>query len=192
MTALQAAIKSWLMRAKPNCLIHPHGFYVVMLGRDDSAEWRLHFWPPGRRPVTGMPAYIHTHNCHVDSRIIKGEITNILYDVAERPADGQPLYEVDYIGDRYAAATRNVLRKTVNRVQATARAQCTYACGDVYHVERDTYHQAMVSEQIRTATLVCMRERSLGPVRVVGLDGYPEIISFTRNEYQSLDFCEWL
>jgi len=44
-------------------------------GRTQSEEWRLHFWHKGPRVVIGMPAFIHTHNCHVESRILKGQIT---------------------------------------------------------------------------------------------------------------------
>jgi hypothetical protein len=190
--ALRAAVKAWLTRENPTCLIHPHGFCVALLGRTETEEWRLHLWPQGPRVVTGMPAFIHTHNCHVESRILKGQITNILYDVAADSTGGQPLYETDYGGDRYAAATSNILRKTATRVQATIQRRGTQTCGDTYHVERYVYHEAVVSDRDATSTLVCMHGRSPGPVMVVGLDGYPETIAFTRAEYRALDFAEWL
>jgi hypothetical protein len=37
-----------------------------------------------------------------------------------------------------------------------------------------------------------MHGRSPGSVMVVGLDGYPKTIAFTRAEYRALDFAEWL
>ena len=93
--ALRDAVNAWLVRENPTCLIHPHGFFVALLGRTKTEEWRLHFWPKGPRVVTGMPAFIHTHNCQVESRILKGQITNVLYAVAAAPTGGQPLYEVN-------------------------------------------------------------------------------------------------
>ncbi len=192
LAALQCAVKAWLMRESPNCLIHPHGFYVVLLGRTETEEWRLHFWPHGPRIVTGMPAFIHTHNCHVESRILKGQITNILYNVSADSTGCQPLYEVDYSGDRYAAATSNRLRKTATRVHVAIQQRDTYTCGDTYNVERNAYHEAVVSDRDFTSTLVCMHGRSTDSVMVVGLDGYPQTIAFTRAEYRALDFAEWL
>lgn len=189
--ALQAGLQTWAMRENPTCLMHPHGFYVTLLGRTATEEWRLHFWPQGPRRVTGMPAFIHTHNCHVESRIIKGQVTNIVYEVVADSTGGQPLYEVDYGGDRYAATSSNVLRKTGTRVEAIIRRQDTHTCGETYHIERYAYHEAVVSDEDATSTLVCMHGRSPGSVMVVGLDGYPETIAFTRAEYRALDFAEW-
>ncbi len=190
--ALRSAVKTWLMRESPTCLIHPHGFYVVLLGRTETEEWRLHLWPNGPRIATGMPAFIHTHNCHVESRILKGQITNVLYNVSTDSTGCQPLYEVDYSGDRYAAATSNRLRKTATRVHVAIQRRDTYTCGDTYNVERNAYHEAVVSDRDLTSTLVCMHGRSSDSVMVVGLDGYPQTIAFTRAEYRALDFAEWL
>lgn len=190
--ALRDAVNAWLVRENPTCLIHPHGFFVALLGRTKTEEWRLHFWPKGPRVVTGMPAFIHTHNCQVESRILKGQITNVLYAVAAAPTGGQPLYEVNYGGDRYAAATSNILRKTATRVQTTIQQEFLLTCGDAYHVERYAYHEAVVPDRDNTLTLVCMHGRSSGAVAVVGIDGYPDTVAFTRAEHHALDFTEWL
>ncbi|AQH01531.1 hypothetical protein A9R05_22225 [Burkholderia sp. KK1] len=189
---LQISLRTWLQRVKPACLLHPHGFYVVLLRRADGEEWRLHYWPRGKRLVTGMPAYIHTHNCHVESRILKGRLSNSLHDVSSVETGGQPLYKVNYAGDRYVAATSNSLQRTAARVLTRVRQEDTYCIGDMYHVERDAYHEARVSEQDATSTLVCMHERRPSPVMVVGLDGYPDEIKFTRAEQGTLDFGEWV
>lgn len=190
--ALRCAVKTWLTRGNPTCLIHPHGFYVALLGRTETEEWRLHFWPKGPRIVTGMPAFIHTHNCHVESRILKGQMTNILYDVTADSSGCHPLYEVEYSGDRYAAVTSNSLRKTGIRAHAAVKRRNTYKCGDTYNIERNAYHEAFVSDQDSTSTLVCMHGRSTDSVMVVGLDGYPQNILFTRAEYLVQDFLDWL
>ncbi|MGC2782639.1 MAG: hypothetical protein WA397_02150 [Roseiarcus sp.] len=190
--ALLAAVKTWLERENPICLMHPHGFYVVLLGCTETEEWRFHFWPKGPRAVAGMPAFIHTHDRHIESRILQGQLTNILYDVASVATGGQPLYEVAYGGDRYESATSNFLRLTTTRVQSNIRHHDTMGCGDTYHVERHAYHEVAVPEQLATSTLVCMHGRSPGAVMVVGLEGYPDMIAFRRAEHRALAFAERL
>lgn len=187
-----AAVKSWLLQKNPTCLEHPHGFYVVLVGRTEMEEWRFHFWPEEPRSVVGMPGLIHTHDCHVESRILQGRLINTLYDVTPVPTGGYPLYEVGYDGDRYRSATSNVLRRTTTRVEPVVRYRKAMECGDTYHVERHAYHEVIAPEQIPTATLVCMHGRSPGAVMVVGLDGYPEKIDFKRAEHRAHTFAEKL
>jgi len=191
-SALLGAVKKWLERDNPTCLVHPHGFYVVLLGRTKNEEWRFHFWPKGFRTITGMPAYIHTHDRHVESRVLQGQLTNILYDVAMVPTGGQPLYEVGYDGDRYASATSNFLCQTTTRVQPIIRRRHNVVCGETYHIERHAYHEAEVSQQIATSTLVRMYGRLPRAVTVVGLDGYPQTVAFVRAEMRALAFAEQL
>ena len=57
---LLAAIGSWIDRVNPTCLVHPHGFFVVLLDRSEARDWRFHFWPKGPRTLTSMPAMVHT------------------------------------------------------------------------------------------------------------------------------------
>lgn len=179
---LLGAVRTWLERANPICLVHPHGFYVVPLSRNNAEEWRFHFWPKGPRAITGMPAYIHTHDRQVESRVLQGQLTNILYDVDVVSIGGHPLYQVNYHGDRYVATTTNILRNTHRRAQLLIRSCRTIGCGDAYQIERHSYHESVVSQQFVTSTIVCMHERSPGAIMVVGLDGYPETITFTRTE----------
>ncbi|WGS45184.1 hypothetical protein LFL97_20780 [Burkholderia sp. JSH-S8] len=191
MSDLQAGLSDWLQRAAPTFLVHPHGFYVVLLGRTAREEWRLHHWPAGKRATRGMPAFIHTHDCHVESRILVGQLTNVVYRISEVEQGGQPLYQVGYAGDRYAGATSNVLKNTGTRVQGAVEQSDVYHSGDCYHVERNVYHQACVSEQDATTTLVCMHERDKSPVMLVGLDGFRDDIEFKREEARALDFEGW-
>lgn len=190
--ALQAAVKTWLERENPLCLMHPHGFHVVLLGRTETEEWRLHFWLQGPRTITGMPAFIHTHDGHLESRILQGQVTNILYDVVEVPTGGYPLYEVAYNGDRYTSATLNFLRRTTTRVRHIVRCRRTLESGNMYHVEPYTYHESVVSARVTTSTLVCIHGRSLGAAMVIGLDGHPETVGFRRTENHAIAFTDQL
>lgn len=191
-SVIRSTVKTWLELVNPICLMHPHGFYVVLLGRTETEEWRFHYWPKGPRTILGMPAYIHTHDRHVESRILQGQLTNILHEVSEVKTGGQPLYEVFYDGDRYSSVTSNFLRRTTTRVQSIIKQRDAMRCGDMYRVERHAYHAAVVSEQLATSTLVCMHGHLPGGVRVVGLDGYPEAISFQRTEVRARTFVRQL
>src|SRR3954447_7695689 len=71
---LITALRSWIAWDNPTCLMHPHGFLVVLLQRSDKQDWRFHFWPKGPRKLTGMPAMIHTHDKIIESRIIKAAL----------------------------------------------------------------------------------------------------------------------
>jgi len=187
-SALSAALTKWLAQTNPVCLLHPHGFYVVLLERNELEEWRFHFWPRGPRAVTRMPAFIHTHDRHVESRVLQGQLTNTLSEVAEVPSGGRPLYEVGYDGDRHASETSNVLRHTGTRVSSAILCHNTVQRGNTYHVELHAYHEVTVPNHVATSTLVCMHGRAPGAVMVVGLDGYPETIAFKRTERRADDF----
>jgi hypothetical protein len=99
---LLCRIRKWISATGPACLVHPLGFCVVLLQKNDDEEWRFHVWPKGARRITGMPALIHTHNKVVESKILRGELSNIIYSVAGVAKGGAPVYEVEYLGDRYA------------------------------------------------------------------------------------------
>lgn len=184
---LLAGLRSWVKETDSICLVHPHGFFVALLHRSAAEDWRFHWWPAGPKNLTGMPALIHTHNKVVESRILSGELKNVIYDATEVAVGGQPLYEVAYLGDKYAGAAVNVLQKTTKRVQATIRSVHTLAVGKCYSVERHVYHKVVVPNDVVTATIVCMHSPSPGPVAVVGLDGYPERIEFQRTECRAAE-----
>lgn len=170
---LRAALRRWISDTNPSCLLHPHGFHVLLLKRSEGEEWRLHLWTPTARQSTGMPARIHTHDRHVESRILKGILLNLDYHPIATNEQGQPLYSVTYAGDRYVGETANVLQNTGGRISLTETGRRQLRIGDHYRLERHTYHEAIVPEHQATITLLCMHSRDPGPIMVVGLDGYP-------------------
>ena len=187
---LCSSLQEYLRYENPPCLLHPHGFYVVLLGRSEGEEWRFHLWPQLKLDITGMPAFIHTHDSHVDSRLLHGQLTNTVYEADTVTVGGYPLYQVGYNGDRYAPATSNFLQHTGTRVQPKLQYSRTFQSGDCYHVERHCFHEVRVLQHQVTSTLVCMHGRSAGAVRVIGLDGYPDAIAFTRVMRHARDFVE--
>ena len=177
---LRESTKEWIRKKSLNCVIHPHGFWIVLLSKSQTEEWRFHYWPKGPRVTTGMPATIHTHDRVVESRIILGELKHIVHRLVSMQSGGRPVYEVIYYGNKYSQETANVLRKTVHRAEVGPRVEQIMKVGSRYRVEAHTYHEAIVANDVATATLVCMHSRSSGNARVLGLEGYPEEISFRR------------
>ena len=179
-SCLMTIVRGWINDRDPICLMHPHGFWVVLLNRSEWDEWRFHYWPRGPRPTTGMPAMIHTHNKVVESRIVLGALNNIVYSLTHMEADGRPVYEVAYGGDKFAQKTSNVLKITDKRAKAIVKNKSILKQGDSYRVEPHTYHEAFVDEEVATATIVCMHSRVPGSAKVLGLASYPEEIVFRR------------
>ena len=173
-------VRGWIKEKDPICLLHPHGFWIVLLNKSEMQEWRFHYWPRGPRKITGMPAMIHTHDRVVDSRILVGELKNILYNTTNIGSDGRPIYEVAYYGDKFVQETSNVLKKTGEQAKVVPKVATILQIGNSYRVEPHTYHEAVVPKELSTATIVCMHSRVPGPAKVLGLPSYPEEIVFQR------------
>lgn len=182
-------IRRWLTDTNPNCLVHPHGFYVVPLRRSADCDWRFHYWPQGPRELRGMPAFIHTHDRQVDSLILHGEMKNVVYNIEVSEMGASPLYQVEYLGDKYSRATSNRLVITNERVNAIELEAKVVEPFGSYCVERHSYHEAQVPNDIATATLVCMHNFIHGPVYVVGCDGYPDVIEFQRSSCEGAELA---
>lgn len=193
--SIKEALRMWIAERKPRCLKHPHGFYVMLLKRSVDEQWRLHLWPNGHREITGMPARIHLHDTHVSSRILTGALTNIQYTSTPVTSDcpsGKPVYEVIYDGNRYAQKTANTLRKSEVREAVSETDRLNLEVGDFYCIERYTLHEALVPTDVATCTLVCMHEHADGIVKLMGVDGYPDEISFLRTDHDGSVFLEYL
>jgi hypothetical protein len=186
-SALLADIGVWIKAAQPWSLIHPHGFLVLLLHREDREEWRFHAWPQGMRLISGMPGPVHTLDKVVDSRVLKGELTNVIYSVAEVPAGGSPVYEVEYPSDKYDARSTNLLKRSTARVDASAISEQLVQAGERYSVPAHVFHQAVVRERTCACTIVRMHSSAPGPVKVIGMDGYPDTIGLRRIECSAAD-----
>ena len=186
------SVSRWIDRVRPTALLHPHGFYVILLSRTDSAEWRFHIWPKGKRSITGLPCMVHTHDKTVESKILLGQLVNVEYSVSNVLEDGLPIYEVAYKGDKYDQTTSNQLNKTGVRVEHHEVSRLQYHEGDSYCIQAHSFHEAIVPEDISAATIVCMHSRVSGAIRVLGVDGYPETVEFHRNERSAKEINDLL
>src|ERR1700732_2414059 len=145
-TALLGRIRRWISEANPGGLLHPLGFWVVLLQRDGVEEWRFHFWPRGQRTITGMPAPIHTHNKVVQSKVLFGKIANMIYDTAFVSSGGLPIYEVAYVGDKYTPRSTNVLMRSDERAVPIPASNELIASGQTYSIPAHVYHESIVPE----------------------------------------------
>jgi hypothetical protein len=174
-------VRDWIALATPTCLLHPLGFYVILLERDAQEEWRFHVWRKGARKFTGMPSVIHTHDKVVLSKVLSGEISNVMYATPEVTSGGYPVYEVEYVGDRYVSASTNVLVRTPSRVEPTITSTQLIQTGQSYSILAHDFHQTVVSELIAACTLVCMHSPDpTESIKLIGLDGYPHRMEFKR------------
>lgn len=179
-SALLDDIRQWIEQEKPSALFHPLGFLVILLCRADGNEWRFHVWLPGIRPISGMPSRIHTHDKIVDSRVLKGQLTNVIYSVSNVSLGGLPLYEVEYPADKYDPQSTNLLTRRGPRVEARVVREQRVDAGGGYQVAAHVFHEAVVPEGICTCTIVRMHSFTPGPIMLVGVDGYPDKIEIHR------------
>jgi hypothetical protein len=127
-----------------------------------------------------MPAPIHTHGKIVDSRVLQGELENVVYDVTPTPTDGLPVYEAIHVADKYAADNKNLLIKTSERRIPRVSSRETTTVGSFYTVPAHAFHEAKVPDGLITCTIVRMHSQVPGPIQILGADGYPDIIEFKR------------
>ena len=173
-------ICSWASSTTSVATKHPYGFWVILLRRTEAEEWRFHLWGRNRQPTNSMRAPIHTHDKIVDSRVLLGELDNVVYDVTPTQTGGFPIYEATHMADKYRPDNKNLLIKTLERRIPRIAFRKTITVGDCYTVPAHTFHEANVRDEFITCTIVQMHSQTAGPVQILGADGYPDIIEFTR------------
>ena len=191
-SVLMQRFKSWLKTKNTTHLIHPLGFWIVLLKRSDTEEWRFHFWPPGEANVQGMPATIHTHDREVESRVVLGTITNTLYREMDTAQAKLPVYEVCYGGDRFVQGTANLLRNTGRLTAVSPTAERVLKVGDRYRVAAHTLHQVVAERSVAAATIVRTHSSIPGTAKVIGLPGFPNRMMFQRSSGSSADLLRKL
>jgi len=127
-----------------------------------------------------MRAPIHTHDKIVDSRVLLGELDNVVYDVTPTQTGGLPIYEATQMADKYRPENKNLLIKTLERRIPRLTLRKTVTVGDCYTVPAHAFHEANVPDELITCTIVRMHSQTVGPIQILGADGYPDIIEITR------------
>jgi hypothetical protein len=173
-------IYSWASSTQLVATKHPYGFWVILLRRTDAEEWRFHLWGGSRPPTNGMPAPIHTHDKIVDSRVLQGELENVVYDATPTQTGGLPVYEAIHVADKYAADNKNLLIKSSERRIPRVSFRETTTVGGCYTVPAHAFHEAKAPDGLITCTIVRMHSQVPGSIQILGADGYPDTIEFKR------------
>jgi hypothetical protein len=184
---LLVEIKNWILGVKPVALIHPHGFLIIPVRCQDGEDWRFHVWPRARPPMIGMPGLIHTHDKVLESRVLKGRLSNSIYSLTSVKEGGLPVYEVSYAGDKYLSSAANLLIRTKVRVAPKLIERTDLQVGESYRVDAGLFHQVDVSEGGPTCTLARMHSQSPRIIQVLGLDGYADRLEFLRAQRSADD-----
>lgn len=191
-TSLLEPVKTWMQASNAKCFLHPHGFWTVLLSRSETEEWRFHYWPKGPRTKTGMPAAIHNHDKVIESRVVLGELRNIEYQVENVETQGQPIYFVDYDGDKFSQKSNNILRDSGKRAVAIPLSEEIVRYGGRYRIEAHTYHEVIVAEDVITATICRMSSHVPGPVNVLGCPSFPEEVVIQRTSRPAVELAKMI
>ncbi|WP_124853465.1 hypothetical protein [Micromonospora arida] len=126
---------------------HPTGFAVFHLG-DLGAEQklRLHIWLAGHRPTLANHPHIHSHHWELDSLVLAGTYTDILFQIDTE--NGMPYFLHEY-ADGHSVTPRGVvkLRQVAHRTVHT---------GKFHHIPIGVLHETRVPADASVATLVIM------------------------------------
>ncbi len=128
---------------------HPLGFiYSKLFEFPNSNTLRLHIWDKERwyqEPLMD----IHNHYYTVNSYIISGKMTNILYKLNP---DKEPNYAV-YVGS-YNSKSERTLKKTDKKLHAEISEIQEIETGNLYHITTDKLHSSSIPMDKFTCTLV--------------------------------------
>jgi hypothetical protein len=127
-------------------------FLIIPVRREEGEDWRFHIWPRVRLPMIGMPGLIHTHDKVLESRVLKGRLSNSVYSATPVKQGGSPVYNVSYAGDKYLPSSSNLLIRTNVRVAPKLVERRDVQVGECYRVEACVFHQVDVSDEGPTCT----------------------------------------
>ncbi len=103
---------------------------------------RMHFWHPELKPLSDQfQDEYHDHRYDFTSRVIVGEITNVVVSVKQDPTSPDMLYSVCCAGGG-AERLYNVTARPLCRFTTTA--------GNIYHMSKNAFH---IVEASRCVTL---------------------------------------
>jgi len=147
-------------------VVHDNGFYKLTLGKAPAgAVLRAHIWLQGKLLHQG-DGNIHNHRWSFASKILKGTMTTVSFDVVR---DGElQVRHYTYTPD---AATEICYIGPARLRQVSSE---TFSDGDSYYLEASTIHQAHPGAGLTTVTLVARSkaEREYADVYVPrGLQG---------------------
>jgi hypothetical protein len=166
---------------KKTPLWHPLGFISLEVAKCDGFELTLHYWPKTSTKQYLNHQAVHSHNCHLHSRVIAGSIQNNVYKI--EAGNTHRLYSVEYYGKN------SQLRPTKMRVNMQLESSQVYQSGKTYKVPLNQFHHINVSHQQSTLTLVMQYGFEDKPPLVVGGEN-TSLKTYKRIDFDELQFWE--
>ncbi|MDC0713093.1 hypothetical protein POL68_31815 [Stigmatella sp. ncwal1] len=136
---------------QPNSFRNPLGFLVFNLffNRETLERMSVHIWEDGFRVVQSEDLQVHSHRFPFRSWILRGELTNEVYDVRPTERDsGQKLFRIVY--DQFRQSELNNTGTSVEYALAQRR---TFHQGATYFMGTGEYHHTEVPQQDYTVTV---------------------------------------
>lgn len=155
------------LKSLPN---KPYWFGLGFIQLKIDADKRLHFWHPELSPIVGDEE-IHDHRYDFRSMILKGELTNNIYEVKQ---DSYGNYEMCWVfcDKEHSGKPQHIMDVDIADCKST-----TYSAGQSYTMKMDQFHRTIF--KVPTVTYL---ER--GPVkkeraRIVKLILKPAVCPFS-------------
>jgi GrpB-like predicted nucleotidyltransferase (UPF0157 family) len=144
-------------------LWHPLGFVSCTLISTDSWALKIHLWPKNDRKPKTPNWEIHDHLFHIDSRVLKGTIRNIMF----KETQGTSL-------EHYTALyneKNSVLTPVGKFCDVQVHSDVELRAGSRYIMESGEFHQGHVKNDNLTVTLVLKSKKIAGAPRILGKPG---------------------
>ena len=146
---LKNDLRAWLeVDLGGECTAHPLGFFLFRVWTTDAVTLRLHYWPAKLRPQPVALTPIHDHVWHLRSRVLLGQLTNIVVEVEDQRSGEYDLGVITQI-DRQDAVS-----PTDRRVAIRREIRSIHAAGDYYELVPGIFHFTEVPDNNATATIV--------------------------------------
>jgi hypothetical protein len=158
---LRGAVCKLVATRRPQCVLHPLGFYFIRLFVVDKTSIRLHYWPAeGRQAGTAITPF-HDHVWSLCSCIMVGSIENVFLSVDPDENGDFQLADITQVGN-----VDEVLPVS-SRVRIHESSRQAYRVDEFYEIPPRVFHYTDVPPGLAAITVV----RS-----IVAVDGGPRTL----------------
>jgi len=170
-------IEQLLLQAKVgNITIHPYGFYIVKIEKQNNIQIRLHIWLDKFRKRQNPDWPPHTHSSDLNSIILNGKLTHNIWEIVHKNQAANVLYQVEY--------DKNIskLNKTSELVSLQLTNSTLYSTGDSYCLDRYIFHSVEVKNTLKAITLFITSNLGKNVQHVVGEAIGNKVYEFERRK----------
>ncbi|UFH60467.1 hypothetical protein [Sulfurovum mangrovi] len=158
---------------------HPLGFIIGTYLNNGREKIRIHIWPKdgGKKQ---LPYWnIHDHIFDLKSWVLKGEITNIEYDVINDNSSTKCFYDVKYIENQ------SLMTKSEQHISYKISKKETYAEGEIYTIDAGIFHTSEKTNIGNALTVVLSINTDIKTPKVIGEEEGENSYQYNRNKVDS-------